>query len=251
MDFAQATVVVTGASSGIGFGIARAFLDRGARVVLNGRDPDRLQEAARALDAPERTATVAGATGDAATGEALVRTAVERFGGVDVLVNNAGGFASRPFTEVTEEELDGFLTGNLRGTFLTTQAVVRRLREQGRGGSVVSIGTALVDHPVGAFPSSAPAASKAGVHSLTLSLAVELAPDNIRVNLVAPGVIRTPATDRSDPATLEFLSSFALLGRLGEVAEIAEAVVHLAGAEFITGQLLRVDGGRGTAARPR
>ncbi|MGG8409355.1 SDR family NAD(P)-dependent oxidoreductase, partial [Streptomyces sp. 12297] len=186
---------------------------------------------------------VAGGIGSAATGEALVRAAVERFGGVDVLVNNAGTFAAKLFTEVTEDELDGFLDGNLKGTFLTTQAVVRRLRTQGRGGSVVNIGTVLVDHGLAGFPCSAPVVSKGGVHALTTSLAAELAADGIRVNLVAAGIVRSPLHEGAD---VDAFGGLALLDRVGEVDEIAEAVLYLAGAGFVTGHALRVDGGHVT-----
>jgi len=237
------TAIVTGSSSGIGLDIARAFLAQGGNVVINGRDPERLAKAAAGLGHPDRVAQVAGGIGTAETGEALVRAAVERFGGVDVLVNNAGTFAAKPFTEVTEEELDGFLTGNLKGTYLTTQAVVRRLRAQGRGGSVVNIGTVLVDHALAGFPASAPVVSKGGIHALTVSLAAELAADRIRVNLVAPGIVRTPLHAGAD---VDSYGGVALLNRVGEVTEIAEAVTYLAAAEFVTGHALRVDGGHVT-----
>lgn len=233
------TAIVTGSSSGIGLDIARAFLDRGANVVMNGRNWARLYAAATELGASERVAAVVGNIGDKATGAALVRTAVARFGRADVLVNNAGTFAPRPFLDVTEEELDGYLHGNLRGTYLTTQAAVRQMKEQ-RGGTVINIGTVLIDHAIGAFPASAPLVSKGGVHAFTVSLAAELAQDGIRVNAVAPGVIRTPIHGDAD---VDSFSGLALLNRVGEVADVTAAVLYLADAAFITGHILPVDGG--------
>ncbi len=233
------TALITGSSSGIGLDVARAFLDLGTSVVLNGRDEGRLTAAAERLGPPERIATVAGDIGDPRTGEAMVRAAVERFGSVDVLVNNAGTFGAKPFVDVTEEDLDGFLNGNLKGTYLTTQAVVRQMRSEG-GGSIVNIGTVLVDHPIAGVPASAALVSKGGVHALTTSLAAELAAEHIRVNAVAPGMIRSPLWGDAD---VDSFGGVALQNRVGEVDEISDAVLYLATARFVTGHILRVDGG--------
>ena len=246
MSSTNKTAVVTGSSSGIGFAVAKGFLESGWNVVMNGRDVGRLQGAAKQLGAQGSIAYVVGPTSDPKTGEALVRAAKERFGRMDALVNNAGEFGFKPFLDVTPADLEHFLSVNLKGTYLTTQAAVRSMIESGRGGSVVNIGTVLVDHGVTWVTASAPLVSKGGVRALTIALAAELAPHKIRVNAVAPGFIRTPLTAGADAATL---ATAALQGRIGEGSDIFEAVRYLAESSFVTGHVLNVDGGFVTGRR--
>ncbi len=233
------TVLITGASSGIGLDIAKGFLERGSNVVMNARNSEKLAAAARVLGDENRIAIVPGDIGNKETGEKMVRTAVERFGSVDVLVNNAGIFGLKPFLENSEEDIDNYIRINLKGTYFVTQAVVRQMKQQG-GGSIVNIGTVLIMHSMAGVPASAALITKGGVHALTTSLASELAADNIRVNAVAPGIIRTPIYGEED---VDAFGGVALMNRVGEVRETTEAVIHLATAGFTTGVILPVDGG--------
>ena len=241
MNMESNTVLITGASSGIGLDVARGFIDAGANVVLNARNAERLEAAADALGHRDRIALVPGDIGNPETGVNLVNAAVQRFGSVDVLVNNAGIFGLKPFLENTEMDLDAYININLKGTYFVTQAVVRQMNKQEpKGGSIINIGTVLIAHPSASLPASAALITKGGVHALTTSLASELAVDNIRVNAVAPGVIRTPIYGDAD---IDVLGATALLNRAGEVDEITEAVVHLASANYTTGVIMPVDGG--------
>lgn len=233
------TALITGASSGIGFDIARAFLAKGANIVINGRDAAKLEAASERLGSPERFAIVPGDIGNADTGAAMVSIALERFGSVDVLVNNAGTFGVKPFVDVTESDLDSYIDGNLKGTYFMTQAAVREMKKQ-RAGAIVNIGTVLIDHAMAGVPASAPLVAKGGVHALTVSLAAELASDNIRVNAVAPGIIRTPIHGNND---VDAFGGVALLDRVGEPAETTSAVLFLADHAFMTGHIMPVDGG--------
>lgn len=233
------TIIVTGAASGIGKGIAKYFLDRGDNVVINSVTPASLEIAYNEFGAGDNLAMYAGDISDKNTGEQLVKIALEKFGSVDVLVNNAGIFDSKPFLEVDEAYLDKFLTTNLKGTYFTTQAVVSQMLEQ-KGGVVINIGTPLVNHGLGGWPASAPVASKGAIHALTIQLAAEFGKRNIRFNTVAPGVIRTPMHgDKADQN-----AGLHLLNRVGEIEDVAEMVYTVAKSNFITGSIINVDGGK-------
>ena len=234
------TVIVTGASSGIGKEIARLFLEKGDNVVINSFSAQKLEDAYLELGAGENLARVAGDVHDKKTGEQLLATAVSKFGSADVLVNNAGIYETKPFFEVDEAYLDRFLNTNLKGTFFTTQAVIPQMLKQHEG-VVINISTPLVNHALGGAPSSAPIASKGAINALTLQLAAEFGKDNIRVNTIASGVIRTPM--HGDGADQN--ARLHLLNRVGEVQDIAQMVYTVAKNSFITGAIINVDGGMG------
>ncbi len=236
MSTDSSTVLVTGASSGIGLAIAKAYLQQGANVVMNAYNPDKLKQAAAGLN---KVVLVPGDIGKKSTGEKMVEAAVSNFGSIDLLVNNAGRFIAKPLLDYSEDDVDALLNTNLKGTFFTSQAVVRQMRKQKKG-VIINIGAATVLQPSEGLPCSAAMTSKAGVHSLTTTLAIELASDNIRVNAVAPMIIRTPM---HDPTTVDNLSAIHPLKRIGEVQDIVDAVMYLANANFVTGVVLPVDGG--------
>jgi NAD(P)-dependent dehydrogenase (short-subunit alcohol dehydrogenase family) len=167
---------------------------------------------------------------------------IARFGRLDVLVNNAGIFYTKPFTDYTTEELATFL-GYLRGTFVLTQSAVRAMRRQPEGGAIVNISTILAFNGVAGLPSSAPMAAKGGITALTRNLSIELAADNIRINAVAPGVVPTPLYGELNEAQLNALHHMQPLGRYGTPKDIADAVLYLANATWVTGVILPVDGG--------
>ncbi|MGF6846514.1 NAD(P)-dependent dehydrogenase (short-subunit alcohol dehydrogenase family) [Chitinophaga sp. W3I9] len=232
------TVIVTGASSGIGKEVARHFLKNGDNVVINSLTAGKLEEVYQELGAGENLAMVAGNVKHKSTGEKILATAMEEFGSADVLVNNAGIYETKPFLEVDEAYLDKFLDTNLKGTFFTTQAVIPQMLRQHHG-VIINIGTPLVNHALGGAPSTAPLASKGAIHALTLQLAAEFGKDNIRVNTIAPGVIRTPM--HGDNAGQS--AGLHLLNRIGEAEDIAEMVYTVAKSNFITGAIIAVDGG--------
>lgn len=236
------TVIVTGASTGIGKAIAGLFLQKGYNVIINSANEDNLRATFNELDNQERVAMVIGDISKPGTGQLLVDTAVTRFGAVDVLVNNAGIFEPKPFLEVDEAHLDGFLNINLKGTYFTSQAAVKQMLKQGEG-SIINIGTVLVDHAIGGFPATAPISSKGGIHALTRQLATEFGPNNIRVNAIAPGIIRSPLQAKTGVTNADSLAGLHLLNRIGETSDVAELAVYLAGSNFVTGEIINLDGG--------
>lgn len=232
------TVIVTGASSGIGKEIARHFLENGDNVIINSSTAEKLAQVYQELGAGPSLAMVAGNVADKSTGDKLLATAIEKFGAVDVLVNNAGIYETKPFLEVDEAYLDRFLNTNLKGTFFTTQAIIPQMLKQ-HNGVVINIGTPLVNHALGGGPSTAPISSKGAIHALTLQLAAEFGKHNIRVNTIAPGVIRTPMHgEHADQS-----AGLHLLNRVGEVTDIAQMVYTVSRSNFISGAIINVDGG--------
>jgi NAD(P)-dependent dehydrogenase (short-subunit alcohol dehydrogenase family) len=246
MSLTDKVVLITGAGSGIGADAARAFREAGSFVVLNGRREDALMRVRNSIDPSGKSvAIVAGDIGDPRSSRRMVDVAVERFGGVDVLFNNAGVFAPRPFLDVTARELDSYLN-LVRGYYFAAQTVIPAMKKRG-GGAIVNTGSMWATHAIAATPCSASSTAKGGVHALTGNLAIEFAPDRIRVNAVAPAVVETPLFDAI--LTREQLASFNTfhpLGRNGTAADITQAVLFLADEErsgWITGVVLPVDGG--------
>jgi NAD(P)-dependent dehydrogenase (short-subunit alcohol dehydrogenase family) len=232
MSNQQKVAIVTGASQGIGAGLVKAFRDRTYRVVATSRsikqsgDPDVL--------------AVRGDIGDPTTAERVVKEAISRFGRIDTLVNNAGIFIGKPFTEYTGEDFASIVATNVAGFFHITQAAVAEMARQGSG-HVVTITTSLADQADSKVPSVLASLTKGGLNSATKSLAIEYATRGIRVNAVAPGIIKTPM----NPAeTHEALAKFHPVGRMGEIRDIVDAVLFLESAPFVTGEILHVDGGQ-------
>lgn len=246
MSLQNKVVLITGGGSGIGANTANAFYAAGAKVVLNGRRSDVLANTAAQIDPTgENIAWVAGDIGQALTRQKIVACAVEYFGGVDILFNNAGVFEPKPFLAHTEVDLEGYLN-LLRGYFFLSQAAISEMQKRG-GGAIVNIGSMWALHAIAATPCSGASTAKGAVHALTKNLAIEFAPDKIRINAIAPAVVETPLFDSL--LTTEQLASFNdfhPLGRNGQAQDITEAVLFLADGDrsgWITGVVLPVDGG--------
>lgn len=231
MNTERKVVVVTGASQGIGAGLVRGFLDRGYRVVANSRSIK--------PDASSDVLAIAGDIADPVVANQVIGDAVSKFGRVDTLVNNAGMFISKPFHEYTEEDFHRKLSLNLAGFFYVSQQAVRQMLTQ-NSGHIVNLTTTLVRQPVKGVPSALASLTKGGLDAVTRSLAIEYADRGIRVNAVAPGIIKTPM---HAPETHAFLAGLHPLNRMGEVQEVVDAVLYLESAPFVTGETLHVDGG--------
>ena len=232
MSNSQRVAIITGASQGIGESLVRAYRKLGYAVVANSRT---IAES----DDP-MVVTVPGDIAQPGVGQRIVDAAVGRFGRVDTVVNNAGIFIAKPFTDYTDEDYDAVTGVNLRGFFEVSRAAVSAMLQSG-GGHVVNISTSLVDHANSAVPSALASLTKGGLNAVTKGLAIEYAGRGIRSNAVALGVIRTPM---HDPSSYDALAKLHPVGRLGEIDDIVDAVIYLENAPFVTGEILHVDGGQ-------
>jgi NAD(P)-dependent dehydrogenase (short-subunit alcohol dehydrogenase family) len=232
MAIERKVAVITGASQGIGAALVKAYRDRNYRVVATART--------MAPSHDDDIISVAGDIADRKTAERAIAAGVDRFGRIDTLVNNAGIFISKPFTDYTREDYAAITAVNLTGFFHITQRAIAQMVKQGDG-HVVNISTSIVEHPTSEQPAALVALTKGGLAAVTRSLAIEYASRGVRVNALSPGVIRTPA---QDPASYEGVAELHPLGRVGEIADIVEGIMYLERATFVTGELLHIDGGQ-------
>ena len=230
------TVIVTGGSQGIGAGLVRAFLDHGYRVVANSRNIS----SSNAFKPSDRLALVDGNIAEFATAEKIVKVATSKFGSIDALVNNAGIFFSKHFTEYTVEDLRSLVSVNIDGFLFISQLAVKQMLAQKSGGSIVNITSTMVDHPIAGVNATVPMITKGGLQAVTRSLAMEYVKQGIRVNAVAPGIVDTPM-HKDDPK--EFLKTLQPMGQISSVEDIVDAIVYLTEADQVTGEVLHVDGG--------
>jgi NAD(P)-dependent dehydrogenase (short-subunit alcohol dehydrogenase family) len=228
----QKVAVITGASQGIGAALVTAYRKQGYAVVANSRS-------ITPSDDP-LVLTVAGDIAAPGIGARIIASGLDAFGRIDTLINNAGVFVAKPFTDYTDADFDQMTGVNLRGFFEVSQRAVAAMLSQG-GGHVVNVSTSLVDHASTNVPSALASLTKGGLNAVTKSLATEYAARAIRVNAVALGVIRTPM----HPAeTHEGLAALHPVGRMGEIDDVVEAITYLESASFVTGEVLHVDGGQ-------
>jgi NAD(P)-dependent dehydrogenase (short-subunit alcohol dehydrogenase family) len=236
MGSQRKTAIVTGASQGIGAGIVKAFVERGFNVVANSRKVTQSTE----VVASDHVALVDGHIGEPATAAKIVQTALSRFKSIDVLVNNAGIFFTKPFTDYTADDFKSLVSTNLEGFLYVTQFAVEQMLAQKTGGSIVTITAALARNPIRGVPAAVPMITKGGLETITQHLAMEYAKDGIRVNAVAPGTVYTPLHRNTPKDLMESLSPMA---RPSTIKDITDAVMYLTDAATVTGDILYVDGG--------
>jgi NAD(P)-dependent dehydrogenase (short-subunit alcohol dehydrogenase family) len=229
------TAIVTGASQGIGAGLVDEFQKRGYNVVANSRNVTK----ANPFAASANLALVDGDIGDPLTAARIVDTTVSRFGRIDVLINNAGIFIPKPFTEYTTEDFNTLVSTTLAGFLYVSQLAVKQMLRQ-KSGSIVNVSTTLVDQPIAGVGAAVQIMLKGALNAVTRALAIEYAKEGIRVNTIAPGVINTPM---HKPETHDFLKGLHPVGRIGEVKEVVDAALFLTDATFTSGEILHVDGG--------
>ena len=229
------TAIVTGASQGIGACVVKTLLERGYNVVATSHSMEKSR-----FQASKQLALVDGDIGQASTAQRIAETAVERFGGIDMLVNNAGIYFTKPFPDYTSEDISKLFSTNLYGFIYLSERVVAQMLKQKKGGSVVSISASQANHPIAGVTASVPMITKGGIESISKNLAMEYAKAGIRFNSVAPGIVDTPL--HSDDPT-DVLRTLSPMGSISDAQEIADAVVFLAEAPHITGEVLHVDGG--------
>jgi NAD(P)-dependent dehydrogenase (short-subunit alcohol dehydrogenase family) len=232
MGSEQKVAVITGASGGIGAALVDAYRDRNYRVVATARSMKPLRG--------DDIVVVSGDIADRRTAERAISEGIARFGRIDTLVNNAGIFITKPFTQYTEADYAGILGVNVTGFFHITQLAIAEMEKQGSG-HVVQITTSLVDHAIAGVPSVLASLTKGGLNAATKSLAIEYAKRGIRVNAVAPGTIKSPMHPVETHAQLDALHP---VGHMGEISDIVGAILYLEGASFVTGEILHVDGGQ-------
>ena len=230
------TAIVTGGSQGIGAGLVKAFLERGYNVVANSRNITK----SGAFEASAKLALVDGNIADAATAAKIAEVAKSKFGSIDALVNNAGRFFLKPFTDYTVEDLRSLVSVNIEGFLYMSQLAIRQMLFQKTGGSIVNITSTMVDHPIAGINATVPMITKGGLEAATRSLAMEYASQGIRVNAVAPGVVDTPMHQDEPKDSLKLLQP---MGQISEVKDIVEAIIYLTEACQVTGEVLHVDGG--------
>jgi len=233
--------IVTGASSGIGLGITHALLERGYRVVANSRTISASQD----LRPSANLVLVDGDIGTKETATKVADAAVEHFDRIDLLVNNAGIYVAKPFTEYTPEDFDRMISTNVAGYFFVTQQAVAHMRKR-RSGHVVSISTALTDQPLAGAPISLPVITKSTMPAFSRALAMEYVADGIRANTISPGVVDTPMHTNDDHAALEKLHP---IPRLVQISEIVDALLYLESAPMVNGENIRIDGGAHAGAK--